>query len=65
MVRNEKTPAGASSYTAVGVVFGAGVGLVAGVLIGGGAIALGMAVGGGVGVVIGAAMDARVNRPST
>ena len=39
--------------------------LVAGVLIGGGAIALGMAVGAGVGVAIGAAMDARArNRPT-
>jgi hypothetical protein len=38
---------------------GAGVGILVGALLGGGAVAVGIVAGGGVGLVIGAAIDAQ------
>jgi hypothetical protein len=57
--RIPKAKARRDSLPGLGLVAGAGIGLIVGVLIGGGgAIALGTAIGGGLGLVAGAAARA-------
>ncbi len=51
------------SNTGLGITFGAGVGVVVGVLVGGKALPIAIAIGAGLGVVFGSALGARKKRP--
>ena len=62
--RNANATNSKYSSIALGVAFGAGIGLIVGLIGWGGAgIALGMAFGAGIGVAIAAAFDAARGRP--
>jgi hypothetical protein len=46
-------------FAGIGLTLGAGVGILVGALVGGGAVAVGIVVGAGVGLVVGAAIEAQ------
>ncbi len=59
MNRTDRTSGRQVQYAGIGLISGAGVGVVIGALIGGWAIALGICIGAGIGIVVGAAIDAQ------